>query len=58
MLVNPASADELGLAIKRLYDDEKLRTDMETLNKKDIKKYYVDVVAKQYIDLFEKIIKK
>jgi len=58
LLVNPFNEEEIRNGIKLLIEDEKLRDELVEKGLENAKKYRADFIAKQYTDLYDKIIAK
>lgn len=58
LLVNPESESEIREAVIKLLNDPKMKEELIKKGKENIKKYSVESVAKQYIDLYKKILKQ
>jgi glycosyltransferase involved in cell wall biosynthesis len=58
LLVNPFSEEEIKDAILKLLNDEKLRSELIEKGLENAKKYRAEYIAKQYMEVYDKIAKK
>lgn len=56
LLVPPGDPEALVTAIKKLLDNQELMRKMRNNNKEKVKQFYIPNVAKQYLELFDKMI--
>lgn len=55
LLINVGDDEACAKSIERFYTDKKLYKSASDLNQKDVKKFYAENVAAQYMDIFNKI---
>ncbi len=55
LLINVGDVDNCRKSIERIKKDDKLSALFRTNNKKDVKKFYAENVALQYMDIFNRI---
>lgn len=58
LLVNPESESDIREALLKLINKPEMREELIKKGKENIKKYSVESVAKQYIDLYKKILQQ
>lgn len=58
LLVNPENVDEIRNAVKQLIDNYNLIDELVEEGKKNVLKYLPESIAKQYFNLYKKILKK
>lgn len=58
LLVEPGHPERFGAALARLADDTALRRRMSDSNRDDVKAFFADNIARQYIQVFESIMQR
>lgn len=58
LLVNPESVSEIREAVIKLLNDPKMKEELIKKGKENITKFSVESVAKQYLDLYKKILQQ
>ena len=53
ILIKPKDVESLAWAIDKIYNNKELRIKMGENNREKIKKYYINNIAEQYINIFK-----